>query len=93
MIDPRNDSTGFLLARYVQNHERVLALLELLAAELTPKAQDDFLALIGEQAKAEKQAALEIAATEAKAAGLDAVQITTAALAIKAEPLPAEEMK
>ena len=91
MIDPKDDSTGFLLARYVQNHERVLALLELLAVELTPEAQDRFMVLIGEQARFEKRAALEVAATEAKAAGLDAVQITTAVVAVKAEPLLVEE--
>jgi len=36
---------------------------------------------------------LEAAATEAKAAGLDAVQITTAVVAVKAEPLSVEEAK
>jgi len=36
---------------------------------------------------------LEAAAVDAKAAGLDAVQITTAVVAVKAEPLPVEEAK
>ena len=99
MIDPKNDSLGFLLARYVQHHERVLTLLEFLAARLDAQGQDDFLILIGEQTKADAQVRLEAAAAEAKAAGLDAVQITTDVTVVKAmaeppaEPLPVVEVK
>jgi hypothetical protein len=99
MIDPKNDSLGFLLARYVQHHERVLTLLEFLAARLDAQGQEDFLVLLGDQAKAEAQADLEAAAVEAQAAGLDAVQITTDVTVVKAmaeppaEPLPVVEVK
>ena len=99
MIDPKDDNLGFLLARYVQHHERVLTLLEFLAARLDAQGQEDFLVLLGDQAKAEAQADLEAAAMEAKAAGLDAVQITTDVTVVKAmaeppaEPLPVVEVK
>jgi len=91
MIDPKNDSLGFLLARYVQHHERVLALLQFLSERLDAQGQDDFLILIGEQTKADAQVRLEAAAMEAKAAGLNVVQITTDVTAIKARGEPATE--
>ena len=85
MIDPKDDTTGFLLARYVQHHERVLALLEFLAARLDAQGQEDFLVLLGDQAKAEAQADLEAAAVEAQAAGLDAVKIAGDILAAESK--------
>jgi len=46
------------------------------------------------EAPAEKEAALEVAATEAQAAGLDAVQITALAVALpNEEPVPVGEAK
>jgi len=81
MIDPQDDRSRVLLSEYVQRPQQAFALLQFLCERLDEKGQDEFLVLIAEQAKAEAQRTLEAAATEAQAAGLDAVQIATAVVA------------